>query len=179
MADPAELALRLHDALEAAKIPHAVGGAIAFGLHAEPRATTDVDINIFANESEMPEVLDVLERAGCVVDRADAARRVSERGDFVVRLEGYRIDAFVPFHAFHAEVRARVQTVSFFNRSLPIISAEDLMLFKVIFDRPKDWLDIANLAAAKPIDKAYVRRWAAELLPHDDPRLKRLDETLR
>ena len=42
----------LHDALDEAAIPHAVGGAIALGYYAEPRATIDVDINVFVPVTE-------------------------------------------------------------------------------------------------------------------------------
>ena len=42
-----EKLIALHHALDDAGIPHAVGGAIALGYYAEPRATIDVDINVF------------------------------------------------------------------------------------------------------------------------------------
>lgn len=178
MGDPAELALRLSRTLAAAGIPHAIGGAIAYGYHAEPRATADIDLNVFVEESGIDPVLDALEEAGCVVDRVEAHRRAAERGDLVARLEGYRVDGFISFHAFHEEVRRRIQEVRLLGHPIPILSAEDLVLFKVLFDRPKDWLDIANMAAARSLDRDYVRRWAAELLPPGDSRLDRLERVL-
>ena len=51
-----EVARRLADALEHAGIPYAVGGAIAYGLHAPPRATNDVDLNVFLPFEEIDRV---------------------------------------------------------------------------------------------------------------------------
>ena len=40
--------LAVHDGLDAAGIPHAIGGAIALGYCVlEPRGTRDVDVNVF------------------------------------------------------------------------------------------------------------------------------------
>jgi hypothetical protein len=38
--------LLVMDALEQAGVPAAIGGALALGYHAEPRATSDADINV-------------------------------------------------------------------------------------------------------------------------------------
>lgn len=40
--DAAEVAVWIVTELEAAGLPHAIGGAIAFGFHGPPRATNDV-----------------------------------------------------------------------------------------------------------------------------------------
>ena len=88
------------------------------------------------------------------------------------------IEWTVSFHPFHDEVPRRVQSATLLGQAIPVLSAEDLVLFKVLFDRPKDWLDIANMAAARPLDRIYVRRWATELLPADDSRLARIEKIL-
>ena len=42
-----DVARQLADALEDNDIEYAIGGALALGYYATPRATVDVDINIF------------------------------------------------------------------------------------------------------------------------------------
>ena len=42
----------IHRALSQAKIPHAFGGALALAYYTEPRATIDIDINVFVTPSE-------------------------------------------------------------------------------------------------------------------------------
>jgi hypothetical protein len=48
-ATPTELARRLADAFEDASLPYAIGGAIALGFYVPPRATLDVDVNVFVS----------------------------------------------------------------------------------------------------------------------------------
>jgi hypothetical protein len=47
----AEKVSLLHRGLKEARIPHAFGGALAVGYYGEPRATGDIDVNVFAHPS--------------------------------------------------------------------------------------------------------------------------------
>ena len=44
--------------------PHAFGGALALAYHAEPRATVDIDLNVFIPVERADEVLAPLGRLG-------------------------------------------------------------------------------------------------------------------
>ncbi len=46
-ASAAEAAALVAGAFELASIPYAIGGALAYGLYGAPRATLDVDVNLF------------------------------------------------------------------------------------------------------------------------------------
>lgn len=48
--DAAEAGLRIARALEADRIPHALGGVLALGAHGVPRGTLDVDVNVFCHD---------------------------------------------------------------------------------------------------------------------------------
>ena len=50
--DATEAAVHFAQALQAAKIPHAIGGAIAYGFFGAARGTHDVDINLFVGADE-------------------------------------------------------------------------------------------------------------------------------
>lgn len=172
-----EITLETHKALLGAKIPHAIGGALALGYYAEPRSTIDLDINIFLTEEDLKRVFEVLEKTGCQIDRKEALRSASERGDFRAYRDEHRIDIFISFHPYHGQVKKRVRKVPFKDAEIPILSPEDIIIFKVLFDRPKDRLDLENLAAAQVglLDINYLRHWARELLPPEDSRLHRLE----
>jgi hypothetical protein len=43
-----------------------------------------------------------------------------------------------------------------------VATPEDLIVMKLIADRPKDAVDLAGLVRLPSIDWAYVERWAAE-----------------
>lgn len=61
--DLAEKVLRLHDALAADDVPHAFGGALAADYYRVPRATIDIDVNVFVPGEEHERVVRALERA--------------------------------------------------------------------------------------------------------------------
>ena len=67
----------LDQALTEAKIDHAFGGALALAYYAEPRATVDVDINVFVAPEMHDAVFAALSPLG--VERpADAERLVRD-----------------------------------------------------------------------------------------------------
>lgn len=177
MPTPVDVVLALHDALARAGVEHAFGGAIAYGFAAEPRGTVDVDLNLFLAEPIPDTVFQALAAAGCDVDPEESQRRARERGDFRGRCLGYRVDFFVSFHPFHESVRARVMRASLQGSPISVLSAEDLTVFKILFDRSKDWADIEAMirALGSRFDRAYVRRWLDELLAEGDPRKARFE----
>ena len=54
-----------------AAVPHAFGGALALAYWAEPRATVDIDVNVFVPTERVGAVLDPLAALGA--DTAGAA----------------------------------------------------------------------------------------------------------
>ena len=72
-----ERIVALHAALAGAGLPHAFGGALALAFcTAEPRATQDIDVNVFLSPEEVDRLLDALPDGVAV---ADADRRALER----------------------------------------------------------------------------------------------------
>ncbi len=176
-----EVARRLADALEQAEIPYAIGGAIAYGLHAPPRATNDVDLNIFAPLNEIDRIFDALEDGGAAVDRASARRSADERGDFTARVHGMRVDVFVPSIDLSASAAGRIRQGVLLGRPIAVLSAEDLVLFKLLFFRAKDLSDIERLVRFQEerLDRNYIRRWLIELVGADDVRVATWDRLVR
>jgi hypothetical protein len=87
-----EAASRIARSFDDAGIAYAIGGALALGVWGAPRATKDVDITAFVPPAELARVIDALERAGVIVDRAAAARDVARIGLFRGRLGRIIID---------------------------------------------------------------------------------------
>lgn len=83
---------RLIDAFEQTQIPYALGGAIAYSAWAEPRATRDIDLNIWLDMENFELAFRLLEACGVTLNRAAARQAAHERGMFVARHGEYRID---------------------------------------------------------------------------------------
>lgn len=175
-----ELARRLADALEAADVPYAVGGALALGVWGVPRATNDVDLDIFVEPDDLPPVLPVLRSAGCEFSDDDVLHSARDRGDFDMQLEGMRIDVFVACVPFYESVERRVRKAPLEGRPASYLSPEDLTVFKFLFFRIKDLLDVERLVAFQgpDLDRDYVRKWLVDLVGNDDERLARWDRML-
>lgn len=162
-----EKMLVLDDTLIAVGIPYAYGGALALDYYTEPRATSDFDVNVFCSEDESGPVLDRLRAIG--VEVTETAIELA-RQDGQVRLPwgAYKVDLFfsnLPLHAAMAEAR---RSVPFLNRTIPILAPEHLVACKAIFNRPKDWVDIANVRRdVSNFDVAEARRWTVGMVEGD------------
>jgi hypothetical protein len=62
------------------------------------------------------------------------------------------------------------------DASVPILSATDLLVFKALFDRRKDWADIEELIKFGKPDVDEARRWLVQIVGGRDDRLARLAE---
>jgi hypothetical protein len=169
----ADRMLAVHDALDAGGFPHAIGGAIALGYCVlEARATQDVDVNVFVSPERTRDVFEVLpgeiERDGRQLERAE------RDGQVRLRWEGTPIDLFFSVLPFHDDVERNVRHVSFGDRTIPVLSCTALAVFKAMFNRPRDLIDIEAMVEAGSIDLDEAKRWVAEMVGEDE-RLEKLE----
>jgi inosine-uridine nucleoside N-ribohydrolase len=166
--------LDIHDALSAAKLPHAFGGAIALAYCTEePRGTRDLDVNIFVDPERASEVFAALPDAVIATDAH--IRAVEHEGQVRVWWEDTPIDLFLDIHSFHGEVAERVRLVPFEGRTIPVLDCTALTVFKALFDRTKDWADIEEIATAGALDLPQAVAWVERLVGPDGPGLRRLE----
>jgi hypothetical protein len=176
-----EALAELIDRLEASGLDYALGGAIAYGAWAEPRATIDVDLNVWAAKSEIHRVFDTLESAGVAITRGAAERDAEDRGMFVGYRGAYRVDVFVPSVPFYEIARQRRVRVGLMGRATWVLSPEVLAVFKMLFFRPKDLADVGRLLeiAGARFEQAFVRNALVEMLGVDDVRIAEWDRLVR
>lgn len=178
-----ERAVLLHEALDAAGIPHALGGALALAYHVEDaRGTNDIDLNV-SIDADSPEPLFTALPAELPwsQDDIDNVRRAGQVRLYWPHPDGpptqpIPVDLFLPQDDFHAVVAARTELVPMLDTTVPIISATDLTILKALFSRGKDWADIEELLRYGAVAVDEVARWLIELVGEDDPRLGRLAE---
>jgi len=156
-------------------IPHAFGGALALAYYAEPRATVDIDLNLFVPADRYAEVAAPLLRLGVLADEPGAVAAARRDGQTRVMWDETPIDMFFAYDAFHEAVATGRRTVPFAEVTIPILAPEHLVVCKVVFDRPRDWVDIdAMLAAEVTLDGAEVMRWVGRIAGDADPRYARI-----
>ena len=174
-------ALRIAAAMEERGIPYAIGGAIAFGVWAVPRGTVDVDLHVFVDPMDQSAVFAALRAAGVELDDADAAERATRDGMYVGRMDGMRVDVFLPSIPFYAEAeRTRVRLTAH-GQDAWYLSAESTAVFKLLFFRGKDIVDLERLVSVRGarLDHAYVRRSIVDMVGEDDERIARWDRLVR
>lgn len=72
----------------------------------------------------------------------------------------FPVDRFVSLDPRYEEIRARCanQPLGPDRRLVPILSADDLAVFKLSFGRAKDWVDLAATAGATTLDLDDIER---------------------
>ena len=173
----AERVAALHAALES--VPHAFGGALALGYYAEPRATIDIDLNVFVPATHFAEVAGPLGRLGAETDEPAVAELVRRDGQARVMWDSTPIDLFFAYDPFHEAARAACRMVPFADGSIPILAPEHLIVCKAVFNRGKDWVDIDSiLDDGTVLDAAEILRWTGRITGDEDARYSRLAAVL-
>ena len=169
--------LTLSEALTAAGIPHAFGGAIALAYCTEePRGTRDVDVNAFVPARAPEPVLAALPPG--VAIPAGTADVIAADGQVRLWWDDTPVDLFLDYAPLHAQAARGTREVPFAGRSIRVLGAVELVLFKALFDRPRDWVDIATVVEAEAVSRDDVRRGLVELVGPDDPRVRRWEDLL-
>jgi hypothetical protein len=168
----------LHEMLDSAGVPHQFGGALALAWYRNPRATTDIDINLTVPPEAAGPVLELLSRLGVTVtpeDRATIGRDGQARLDW----DGSYLDVFFATMELHLEMAERARVVRFGPVDIPILAPEDLIVCKAVFDRPKDWLDIEEILRwGTEVDAAGTLHWVGEILGPESEQYTRLSDLL-
>lgn len=168
---------RLIDVLERSGHMYAFGGAIALAAWSEPRATADVDVILWIDPRELDLAIDVIRSAGVALDTESARAQAASRGMFIGMAGSVRVDVFIPSIPFYDEAARRRVATRIVGRTTWVHSAEVLAVFKLLFFRPKDLLDIERMlqVQGRAFDRAFVRASLVEML-EDDPRITKWDE---
>ena len=173
-----ERIIRLADSLEEAGIPYAFGGAIALAYWTEaPRGTIDIDVNVFVPADEAAQVLRALPPG--VEQPADAAETIARDGQIRLWWDETPVDLFFDYEHVHEDAARHRRTVPFAGTEIPILGPVELAVFKVMFDRTRDWADIEAMQAAGTLDVDAVRAGLEPMLCPDDERFARLEQAVR
>jgi hypothetical protein len=173
-------ALAVYRALVDAGIDCEIGGALALGYHVDdPRTTRDIDVNVGLNKSDAARALAALpdevpwDNATLAAIERDGQVRIMWP---VPEAAALPLDLFFAEHRLHAVAHERAVSVPMAGATVHILSATDLTIFKALFNRPKDWVDIQAMLDAhdSSVDLAEAARWVGAIVGESDPRARKL-----
>lgn len=170
-----ETLLEIVAVLDTERIPYAVMGGLAVRVYTIPRATQDVDVTIDIPSDRLEYLRDRLYDAGCTIPPVYDSGwlgRVAGMPLFKVARHvesGYiDIDIFVAESYFQDSILTRRVQVEMSGKLIWLVSPEDLVLLKIIADRPRDRIDVQDLFfALGDLDDAYLDHWAEKLAVTD------------
>ena len=165
----------LHEALRRARVPHAFGGAIALAYWTrDPRGTSDIDVNLFVPAGQPARALSALPEG--VEQPPGTAETIAREGQIRLWWEGTPVDLFFDYDPVHEDAARNRRTVPFEGKRIPVLGPVELAVFKVMFDRTRDWADIEAMAERGTLDFDAVRETLRHMLDENDSRFARLDE---
>ncbi|HSC20927.1 MAG TPA: hypothetical protein VLC07_04285 [Solirubrobacterales bacterium] len=164
----------IHAALKEVQIAHAFGGALAVGFYGEPRATRDIDLNVFVPSADWSDLSDLFSSLKIDIEDGEGNSKIDER----------QLDwGSTPVHLFfssddlHDEMERKVRLAPFGGDTIPLVAPEHLMVRKAVLGPPKDWLDIEQiLVATDPLDLREIEDWLERMVGGDNPRMEKLRE---
>jgi hypothetical protein len=139
-------------------IPYMLIGGLAMAAWGEPRATLDVDLSVWIEPDRQESTLKRLFGSFQALPR-DPFRFASEaRVCPLLSSNGVRIDVVLGVLPFERDAIARARTLAIGGRSVRVASVEDLLLMKLVSERPRDREDAERLLRrfGGTLDREYL-----------------------
>lgn len=136
------------------KVEYAIGGSLALGFWSTPRATADVDMNVFANSNEeylrvvdclssLPNVTFVREHESHDgISREEAVHLAGSKKEIHVIVDGVHMIIFLPNTTLDDFANQRKKLLNFSSESFYFLDAETIVTYKLLWKRPKDLADV-------------------------------------
>lgn len=158
---------RLGKGFEAANVPWMVVGGLAVSAWTEPRGTKNCDIALVLPEDPGP-VGALLDEVGVEITRGELVKAQQGgvvRGHYCPEgLPRLVVDLLCSGTDFERSALSRREAATILGTDSWIVSADDLLIYKLIAGRPQDLADVDKLIrfGRAPKDRAYVDKWVRE-----------------
>jgi hypothetical protein len=174
MSEELEVLVLVANRLTGARVPYMLSGSTAMNVYAEPRMTRDIDMVVEIGAGDVDRIA-----AGFAQDfycDSDMIRQaVADQGTFnmIHTPTVIKVDVIVrkdtPYRRLEFDRR---RTIAVDGHTIWIVSAEDLVLSKLVWAKPSrselQLRDVRNLIGCVPdLDWSYLERWAADLTVAD------------
>ncbi|OGR56819.1 MAG: hypothetical protein A2X36_08450 [Elusimicrobia bacterium GWA2_69_24] len=164
-----EKALRaLSSFLEERRFPYMVIGGVANLAWGRPRSTLDIDVTVWSPAGAESALIAALCSAFTALP-AEPEQFALETRVLPLEVEGFRVDLILGQLPYEEQAIRRARLVDMEGLQVRVCSPEDLIVHKIISDRPRDLEDVRGIVRAQgaALDRAYldplVRGLAADL----------------
>ena len=166
--DPDRIIGRIAKLMAVTRTKYAIIGGVAVSLYGVPRLTLDVDINVILAKKKVGEFLKEAHKAGFMPLVGNELKFANDTGVIPMKFtkgEPFgRCDFIIAQNMLEnlAVKRARTKTIGSYK--VKVITPEDLILHKLVSDRPRDVEDARGvMLRRKKIDTRYVRLWLRKI----------------
>jgi len=161
---------KITDVLDEFQIPYMLSGSIALGLYTVPRMTRDIDFIIHLEAKNLDVFVNSF-KDGFYCERdvvKDAMEGPVKMFNIIDHETGYKADFVVlKDDPFRLEEFNRRLKVSYFGKTVYVVSAEDLLISKLIwiqdFQSAIQIEDIKSLVVVDNLDWDYISIWVKQL----------------
>ncbi len=155
--------------LKEARVDYAVLGGIAVSVYSEPRMTQDIDLNIILDIKDLAEFLKKSRDYGFLPLPTDIHKFVKETGVIPMKFSKSgvigRFDFIIAQNLIEFAGIKRAGFKKIYNVNVKIVTAEDLLLHKLLSERPRDHEDARGilLRQGKKLNLEYVSAWLKKI----------------
>jgi hypothetical protein len=160
---------KITDVLNESNIPYMLSDSVAMSIYIVPSATRDFDFIIHLEEKNIDRFIQHFQE-GYYCDKDAIQDAVKRRSLFNIidHASGFKADFVVlKNEPFRQEEFNRRKKVDFFDKTIYVVSPEDLLISKVIwiqdFQSAQQMEDIKNIASIESLDWPYIKTWIDNL----------------
>ncbi|MEW6026363.1 MAG: DUF6036 family nucleotidyltransferase [Planctomycetota bacterium] len=145
------------------KIPYVTIGGLASDVWGRPRKTLDIDIVVQIGPEKAESFLNLAEKYHFRFDYPTALKQITNMGMCRLFYGDYHSDIIMGYSEFEQGVFDRKRKVRILGRDVWVASPEDVILYKLLSNRPIDQSDVENIVAAQgsKLDVGYLKKRAA------------------
>ena len=144
-------------------------GGIAVSVWGEPRTTYDIDAVIGISSSESDKFLLEASKENFTYDKRNPVQLIQKSAfitlAYPVKNRKTYVDLFLASDEYQKLALSRRKEINLYGRKIPIISVEDLVLYKLLAGRTKDIDDVREILISQKgkLDMKYMKKWANKL----------------
>ncbi|HHY35913.1 MAG TPA: hypothetical protein GX510_09865 [Firmicutes bacterium] len=146
------------------QIPYMVIGGFAVLFWGRSRVTRDLDLTVSCPPDELPVMVEHLRRRFRVLP-PDPLEFAQQHRVIPMQVGEVRVDLVLAGLPYEEKAIRRARTVVVGGRPIKVCSPEDLIIHKVISDRPQDREDVREIVKrqGRTLDRQYMDPIVAEL----------------